>query len=135
MQAYQSTVVHGSSASFISGSPFITSAVEDFSENFIGELVGHIDDLISEATQELQSSANEIDEWSQYAGLLTASIDKGTISYTHHGGALEDYEISLLEFGGPRTPPIPVLRTFALQHTPKMAADLSERISQGVPLA
>jgi hypothetical protein len=135
MQAYQSNISHGSSKSFIAGAPYVVSSTEEFAENFISEVVDHIDDLLRDATQELQEKANNNEDWSPYAGLLDVSIDRGTVSYTHRGNGQDDYDMAMLEFGGPDGSPNPLLRMFAIEHAPRMAMDLSRRMTEGVPLA
>lgn len=134
MTAYQPTSFGSDTKPFISGELTALSAVEDFAYDFIGSLTSHIDDLLDEASMALRNEASADSQWSTYANSLEVTMENGVISYTNNAGPQRDYEMSMLEFGGPENGPNPLLRSFAREYTQHISAELDKRLRRESPV-
>lgn len=129
MAASQSHDMYGSSASFMEGELSALSLIEDFADSFVSSLIEHIDQAVNNASMDLQSAAKQDPEWSPYSSLLSVTNESGVLHYGHRGNYDDDMSIASLEFGGPQSPPNPILRTFAEENKQDIADYISTQIS------
>ena len=130
MKATYTNNAAGSVAPFISGSLATQSAVENLTYGFIGSLGDILDELVEEATLELQDEARNDTEWAIYAPYLRVDLEDGELSYGYTGNEYVAAGIADLEYGDLQTAPSPLIRSFARQNRQEFADAVSDRIEK-----
>lgn len=120
----------GDSKPFISGGFATSGAISDLTDGFIGSLVDILDELVDEATLDLQSEASGDPDWANYAQYLRVDLTDGELSYGYDGGGYVAAVIAGLEYGDLQTSPNPVIRSFANTNKYEFANAVSDRIEK-----
>lgn len=126
---------NSSNPGIINGELSVVSVVDAFCKGFIADLLDVIDDIVEEQQKEFQSEALGDPAWSEFGDMLKIQVDRGEIVYTHEGDHIDDYRISLLEYGSPDNPPHSIFRTFAPDNSKKIAKEISDKLKEIVPYA
>lgn len=122
-----------SSSSFIGGELGILNLLEDFVENFALTVLDTADLAAANAASELYANARVHEEWADLTPYLNSYFDGDSFVFGVNPAA--EYAAMELEYGSPRTPPKPVLRSTAINSSNSISAYMTQALSKAVPSA
>ena len=130
--AIQSIDAVGSSDSFLSGRFGIIDLAEDLVDNYVSDVVGHIEQARSNSENSIRSQASNLPGWDEIANTINVTVQSGDIEVT--STAPLDV-VNDLEYGTPDQAPIPLLRMSALSAKESINNYVQEESRKDVPLA
>lgn len=128
----QSINAPSSGDGFLSGHFGFLDLADDMFDNLLNEVIDAIDSSAMNEQRSLRASALERAEWQPLAPFLHVDVEYGEAAMTYD--RVLDQLVTEVEYGGPETPPSPLLRTSVQDTATAIGNAATSAVVLGVPL-